>query len=144
MKILLIDDDTIDRMNARRNLQGSEHDIEVTESSTAEAGLQLALNQHFDLILLDYQLPTMTGLEFLITLRSSSKHTTPVVMLSHSNDDELARNCIEKGAQDFITKSELTSSRLQRAILHAREGIKLSWNCATVASNCGAWPRSTH
>ena len=125
MKILLVDDDTIDRMNARRNLQLSEYTIEVTEASSAETGLELALNQQFDLILLDYQLPTMTGLEFLISLRGSAPNTTPVVMLSHTNNDDLALNCIEKGAQDFIAKSEVTASRLLRAILHAQERHKI-------------------
>jgi len=125
LKLLLIDDDTIDRMNAKRSLQQPGLNIEIIETASAQAGLELALQQNFDLILLDYQLPGMTGLEFLITLRNTAAHHTPVVMLSHSNDDELALNCIEKGAQDFITKSEVTASRLMRAILHARERYKI-------------------
>ncbi|OUS09654.1 GGDEF domain-containing response regulator [Gammaproteobacteria bacterium 54_18_T64] len=125
MKLLLIDDDTIDRMNAKRSLQQPELNIEVTETASAEEGLELALQEDFDLILLDYQLPTMNGLEFLISLRNAASHHTPVVMLSHSNDDELALKCIEKGAQDFISKSEVTASRLMRAILHARERYKI-------------------
>jgi len=125
LKLLLIDDDTIDRMNAKRSLQQPGLSTEITETASAEEGLKLALNQHYDLILLDYQLPTMNGLEFLITLRSTDTKHTPVVMLSHSDDDELAISCIEKGAQDFITKSEVTASRLMRAILHAQERHKI-------------------
>jgi len=112
-------------MNAKRSLQQPGLNIEIIETASAQAGLELALQKNFDLILLDYQLPGMTGLEFLITLRNTAAHHTPVVMLSHSNDDELALNCIEKGAQDFITKSEVTASRLMRAILHARERYKI-------------------
>ncbi len=125
MKLLLVDDDTVDRMNTKRNLQQPGQTIEVVEVSSAEAGLALALERQFDLILLDYHLPTMTGLEFLISLRGSAASSTPVVMLSHSSDDELAIKCIEKGAQDFIIKGEVTASRLMRAILHARERYKI-------------------
>jgi len=67
----------------------------------------------------------MNGLEFLITLRAGSNCNTPVVILSHSNDDALAIRCIEKGAQDFINKSEVTASRLIRSIMHASERHKI-------------------
>ena len=125
MKLLIIDDDVVDRMNTMRNLQRPGQTIEVTEASSAEAGLALALGTSFDLLLLDYQLPTMTGLELLISLRSPPTNNTPVVMLSHTNDEELALKCIEHGAQDFIVKSEVTAPRLMRAISHARERHKI-------------------
>ncbi|MBL4621729.1 MAG: EAL domain-containing protein [Immundisolibacteraceae bacterium] len=125
MKLLIIDDDVVDRMNTMRNLQRPGQTIEVTEASSAEAGLALALETSFDLLLLDYQLPTMTGLELLISLRSPPTNNTPVVMLSHTNDEELALKCIEHGAQDFIVKSEVTAPRLMRAISHARERHKI-------------------
>jgi len=125
MKLLLIDDDKIDRMNAKRNLKQSGHAIEITEASSAQEGLELSQNENFDLILLDYQLPTMTGLELLVLLRKGSKNSTAVVMLSHSEDEELALRCLESGAQDFITKAEVTASRLIRSILHAKERFRI-------------------
>ncbi len=125
MKLLLIDDDTIDRMNAKRTLSQTGHSIQVVEASTAEQGLELAQANHFDLILLDYQLPTMNGLEVLRLLLQSSINTTAVVMLSHTDDDELALKCLHAGAQDFITKAEVTVSRLLRAIMHARERFRI-------------------
>ena len=67
----------------------------------------------------------MNGLAVLKLLRQSSLNNTAVVMLSHSNDEELALECIEAGAQDFISKSEVTASRLMRAILHAKERNKI-------------------
>lgn len=125
MKLLLIDDDTIDRMNAKRALTRTGDSVVVIEACTAEEGLQLSQAHHFDLILLDYQLPTMSGLELLKQLQANPGYTPPVVMLSHSNDESLALECIEEGAQDFITKSEVTSSRLIRAISHAKERYRI-------------------
>jgi len=125
MNLLLIDDDTVDRMNTIRSLKKSPQQTEVTEANSVEDGLKKALDQQFDLILLDYQLPTMNGLRLLKSLRQTTRKNTPVVMLSHSNDEKIALECIEAGAQDFIPKSEITASRLMRAILHAKERNKI-------------------
>lgn len=125
MNLLLIDDDAIDRINTKRALKQSGHPIEVIETSQAEEGLKLAEQHTFDLILLDYRLPGMTGLEMLKVLRNSTPQPPAVVMLSHSEDEDLAIECIEAGAQDFVPKSEVTASRLIRAILHAKERNKI-------------------
>ena len=125
MKLLLVDDDTVDRIAAKRTLDQSTRNIVVIEADTAETGLAFALQSSFDLILLDYQLPTMTGVEFLNTLRASAGNNTPVVMLSHSSDEHVALECIEAGAQDFITKKEVTVSRLLRAIVHSSKRHKI-------------------
>ncbi len=125
MKLLLIDDDTVDRMNTRRSLARSKHPMDVTEASSASEGLKLVNDNRFDLILLDYQLPSMNGLELLKLFRQPPRNNAAVVMLSHRDDEQLALKCIDAGAQDFITKSEITASRLVRAILHAKERSKI-------------------
>jgi diguanylate cyclase (GGDEF)-like protein len=125
LKILLIDDDKLDRMNTIRLLSKSDWKIEVVEAFQPEHGLELAKQDNFDLILLDYQLPTMTGLEVLSELRSDVEHQAAVVMLSHSDDVELAKKCIKAGAQDFIIKQDVTQSRLSRAIIHSQERFRI-------------------
>jgi diguanylate cyclase (GGDEF)-like protein len=125
MKLLLIDDDKIDRMNTQRTLKKSGRELQFIEANTAEQGLILAQSQHFDLILLDYQLPTMSGLELLKRLYSSTTTSVAVIMLSHSDDEDLALKCFEAGAQDFVVKNEVTTSRLLRAILHAKDRFKI-------------------
>lgn len=122
MKILLIDDDTVDRIAIARTLKNTDLPISVIEEAqTADEGLIRALEQVFDIILLDYQLPPTTGLELLIALRANANFATSIVMLSHSNDEELALKCIEAGAQDFVMKSEISAMRLRRAVLIATE-----------------------
>lgn len=125
MKILLIDDDTIDRMNAIRNLKHSGLAFDVTEADTAKKGLELATVDQFDVVLLDFSLPDMDGLEVLTLLQGVWIKSTAIIMLSHSSDEGLALKCIEAGAQDFIVKSEVSSVRLKRAILQAQERFKL-------------------
>ncbi|KGY09979.1 GGDEF domain-containing response regulator [Vibrio sinaloensis] len=122
MKILIIDDDTIDRLAIIRTLKNTDLPISVIEEAqTADEGLVKALDQSFDIILLDYQLPPTTGLELLIALKSNPSFASSIVILSHSNDEDLALKCIEAGAQDFVMKNEVSALRLRRAVLIATE-----------------------
>ncbi len=125
MNLLIIDDDTVDRMNSIRNIKKTGITVNVVEAASAEKGISIARKNTFDIILLDYRLPDMDGLKALKDLRKNTTSNTATVMLSHSNDEALAIACIEAGAQDFILKSEVSSSRLKRAILHAQERFKL-------------------
>jgi len=125
MNLLLIDDDKVDRINTIRTLHRSNYSLDIMEASSAEEGLNLAQSNTFDVILLDYQLPSMTGLDLLKVFRNFPTNSTAVVMLSYSDDESLAIDCLEAGAQDFICKSEVTVSRLMRAILHSRERYRI-------------------
>jgi carbon storage regulator CsrA len=60
----------------------------------------------FDLILLDMYLPRMTGLDLLLKIRTDPLlYLTPVVMLSCSDDDALTANCLDAGANAFVSKA---------------------------------------
>ena len=126
MKVLIIDDDTVDTLSIVRTLKNTDLPLAVIETAdTGAKGLKLALQQQFDVILLDYQLPSTDGFELLIELRAKNDFSTSIVMLSHNDDEEIALKCIESGAQDFIMKSEVTAVRLRRAIVIASERHQL-------------------
>ncbi|MEH6496622.1 MAG: response regulator, partial [Pseudomonas marincola] len=65
LNLLLIDDDAIDRQNTKRVLRRSGHSIDIIEATSAEEGIQFQREKSFDIILLDYHLPTMSGLDVL-------------------------------------------------------------------------------
>ena len=122
MNILIVDDDSIDRMSAIRTLKKSDLPIKnIDQVDNAEQAIQLASENHYDVILLDYQIPPVNGIEILREIRGLNDFSTAIIMLSHSHDENLALSCIEAGAQDFIMKSEVTSIRLKRAILISSE-----------------------
>ncbi|MEJ2044918.1 MAG: EAL domain-containing protein [Reinekea sp.] len=122
MDILLIDDDAVDRMSAIRTLRESELVLgQIDQAQTAEDGIQMASLKRYGMILLDYQIPPFNGIEVLREIRGGNDYSTAIVMLSHSNDEDLALSCIEAGAQDFVMKSEVTATRLKRAILISAE-----------------------
>ncbi|RUO50620.1 GGDEF domain-containing response regulator [Pseudidiomarina aquimaris] len=126
MNVLIIDDDTVDRLATKKVLKDSELRVKkVTEATTANEGLEHAKNGDYDLILLDYQLPPTNGIEVLRELRGTNDSSAAMVMISHSNDEELAVRCIEAGAQDFLMKGEVTAARLKRSVLLATERYEL-------------------
>ncbi|WP_417689405.1 EAL domain-containing protein [Pseudidiomarina sp.] len=126
MNVLIIDDDIVDRLATKKVLKDSELSVKsVTEATTATEGLQHAKRGDYDLVLLDYQLPPTNGIEVLRELRGTCDFGAAMVMISHSNDEELAVRCIEAGAQDFLMKGEVTAARLKRSVLLARERFEL-------------------
>ena len=125
MNLLLIDDDEVDRAAVLRALRKSLVDCEIAQASTAAHGLTLAAEQQFDAILLDYRLPDMDGLAVLRALRGEKFEHVAVVMLSRIEDDGLAEQCLEMGAQDFLLKDEVNGRRLSRAVRHARQRFSI-------------------
>ncbi|MGW7674833.1 putative bifunctional diguanylate cyclase/phosphodiesterase [Shewanella sp. S23-S33] len=121
MDLLLIDDDEVDRTAIIRALRQSKLTFNVVEANCAFDGLNLALERHFDGILLDYLLPDANGLEVLIKLNAMTQDQTVVVMLSRYENEKLAQRCIELGAQDFLLKDEVNSRILTRAIRYAKQ-----------------------
>ncbi|MGL5488733.1 MAG: putative bifunctional diguanylate cyclase/phosphodiesterase, partial [Shewanella sp.] len=126
MDLLLIDDDEVDRTAIIRALRQSKLAFNVVEANCAFDGLNLALQRHFDGILLDYLLPDANGLEVLIKLNSMTQEQTVVVMLSRYEDEKLAQRCIELGAQDFLLKDEVNSRILCRSIRYAKQRASMA------------------
>ncbi|MBY0407129.1 MAG: response regulator, partial [Rickettsiales bacterium] len=70
---------------------------------SAEEGLAKLNQTHYDLVLLDYHLPGMNGIELLNQLVPIT-HYPPVILLTSSGDERLALQALEKGAADYAVK----------------------------------------
>lgn len=121
MNILIVDDDQVDRESIKRSLKRPDYSSQVQEVESVDAALAIIKHQHFDVILLDYNLPQRNGIELLLELQGDSTiDNTAIIMMSSNEEDELALECIRAGAQDFLTKTEISAFRLTRAIINAR------------------------
>ena len=121
MKILLVDDDYVDREQIKRVLHSEDTTHEFIEAESIDDGLTHFKNDIFDLVLLDYRIPPKDGMTLLRELRALPiNQSAAIVMLSHSEDMHLSQECIKNGAQDFLVKGNITAAALKRAILHAR------------------------
>lgn len=126
MNILIVDDDIVDRESIKRTLGRSTTQFNFVETESVDEALAALLEQKFDAILLDYRMPKRDGIELLLELRNASLDiSVAVIMLSNSEETELALECVRAGAQDFLLKSEVSTSRLNRAIVQAQVRFEL-------------------
>ncbi|MCW8889766.1 MAG: EAL domain-containing protein [Sedimenticola sp.] len=116
MRLLIIDDDELDRMAIRRALRGESSLEEIIEAENAAQAIELLSRQAYDIVLLDNSLPDITGFDLLSQLPEHIFHDTSIIMVSGDEDINLATQCLEAGAEDFLLKSEVTNRRLMLAI----------------------------
>ncbi len=101
MKILLVEDDrSISRFIAK-GLKEKGYVVDV--SPDGEEGLQLMLNQSYDLVILDILLPGLNGYEILKAMRDR-KVGTPVICLTAKGEQEDIVQGLELGADDYLVK----------------------------------------
>jgi diguanylate cyclase (GGDEF)-like protein len=126
VNILIVDDDIVDRESIKRTLNQSTTHFNFAETESVDEALTTLSDKKFDAILLDYRMPKRDGIELLLELKNASMDVSvAVIMLSNSEETELALECVRAGAQDFLLKSEVTTSRLQRAIVQAQARFEL-------------------
>jgi signal transduction histidine kinase/DNA-binding NarL/FixJ family response regulator len=114
--VLILDDCATDREAYRRYLVADDRRMyQIVESESAEEGLALCQRHHFDGILLDFRLPDMSGLEFLGQLKQLQDDIA-VIMLTAYGDEALAVQAIKGGAQDYLTKQQLSPEILRQTL----------------------------
>lgn len=119
-RILLIDDDQVDRALVRRALSMSELTFDLTEATDGGDGLAKSEERRFDCVLLDYRLPDIDAFEMLSGLLGSVNGNNTVLILTGETDPELPARLIRAGALDYLAKADVTPSSLVRSIRYAR------------------------
>ena len=126
LRLLVVDDEEAARYGIRRALEAFGH--EISEAESAETARALMAGRKFDLLLLDVNLPGISGLEFLNELQTESeakKTEAPLVIIITAHGSErLAVQAVKSGAYDYISKPfELDDLRL--VVKNAFETIQL-------------------
>lgn len=115
-KILIIEDDISIAELERDYLELN--DFKCTIAEQGMAGLGKALNEDFELIIIDIMLPEMDGFEVLSKLRE--KKQTPVIMLSARNGDIDKIKGLGLGADDYMTKPFSPNELVARVKAHIK------------------------
>ena len=118
-KVLCIEDEHFIGELYARALTKAGYDIVVEPDGLK--GLQLAQSNQFDIILLDLMIPTMTGTEILLKLRDTAE--TPqlrakIIITTNLEQRDEVRNEIEKQADGYIVKAEITPRELVEFLSH--------------------------
>lgn len=127
MKILIVDDDEIDIAIVKRALTSSlQNNYQVQYADSVANGLAMIDTESFDIILLDYHMPEVNGIEMIIEIRSRPNlGNTAIIVISAAQGSSIALNCIEAGAQDFIPKSDVSYIKLHQAIIHSTKRFEM-------------------
>ncbi len=102
MKILLVEDDSDQALLATESFEEYLEDAEITVCETGSEMLEMDLAE-FDVILLDYSLSDMTGLDVLNELED--REHGPVIMVTAEEVLEIAVESLKRGADEFIIKT---------------------------------------
>jgi len=101
-RILHIEDSETDAYIVKRAFRDHK-DVSITWATTGAQGVQKALEEDHDLILLDYALPDMTGLEVLLQL-TDKRPDTPVILVSGFGSEYVAARGLQVGAIGYVNK----------------------------------------
>ncbi len=102
-KILIIEDEAAIRRVLKKIISEENEGYEVAEASDGLGGLEMILNNDYDLILCDIKMPKMDGVEVLEKVKKV-KPEIPIVMISGHGDLDTAVNTMRLGAFDYISK----------------------------------------
>ncbi|MEH2208518.1 MAG: PAS domain S-box protein [Nostoc sp.] len=125
--VFFVEDSAEDRALYRRFLERDDrYTYDIYEFESGNKALQACQAKIPDVILLDYRLPDLDGLEFLTQLqRQTSNSPIAVILLTGQGDETIAVQAIKSGAQDYLVKGKLTSDNLRRAVHGAIEQMQL-------------------
>src|SRR2546421_3487937 len=125
-RLLIVDEDAAARVGMRRALENFA--CEISEADSAEGAHALMQNSSFDLLLLDVNLPGLSGLDFLSQLQSvaeSSKTEAPhVIIITAHGSERLAVQAVKSGAYDYLSKP-FEGDDLRLVVKNALENVQL-------------------
>ena len=119
---MIVDDEEAARYGMRRAL--STFGYNITEAGSAEAARALLKQSETDLLLLDVNLPGLSGLDFLRELKTANGNAPLVIIVTAHGSERMAVEAVKAGAHDYISKPfELDDLRL--VVKNAAETIQL-------------------
>lgn len=119
MKILLVEDNPVDRMFVTHSLRDiADFHCELVSCGSLGQALEHLTQTTFDVILLDLWLPDSEGMDTCSSIVSTVRGT-PVVVMTGTDDRALASEAIRSGAQDYLVKGAFPGSAIARVLQYA-------------------------
>ena len=104
IKVLHVDDEEHCLELTREIMALYDKDLEIKSFTSPGKVIEKVKQNEPDLIISDYKMPEMNGIEFTKKLREHS--TVPVIIYTGSDDESIAQEAFEAGVDDYVTKSD--------------------------------------
>ncbi|WP_239613790.1 response regulator transcription factor [Cohnella mopanensis] len=119
LRVLIVDDEPIYRLALRELIRWDDYECEIVgEASNGQDALRMIAPLRIDLVIVDIQMPILSGIEFLKKLRDSEEgRKVAVVILSAYSQYEYVRQAFVYGAYDYIIKEDLNAEHVGEVIL---------------------------
>jgi adenylate cyclase len=102
-RVLVVDDDRVNRMLLTRSLEQEGHEVRCAENGVE--ALELLRENPCDVVLLDIVMPQLDGVSVLERIKADpATHDLPVIMISGVDETDSVVRCIEIGADDYLPK----------------------------------------
>ncbi len=104
-QVVIVDDETTGRSILERVIQRVDEDLHILGFETARGALQWLQGHRVDLVITDYRMPDLDGIEFIRRLRElECCQTVPVMMITVVTDRQVRIEALEAGATSFLTR----------------------------------------
>lgn len=122
LRLMYIEDNPadVDLLIETLDLERKAGQIALVHENRLETGLERLANETFHALLLDLNLPDSQALETIWRVRQVAPDV-PILAMTGLNDDQLALQAVQAGAQDYLVKGEMNPALLERAIRYAIE-----------------------
>ncbi|TAE59777.1 MAG: response regulator [Nostocales cyanobacterium] len=119
-KVLIVEDSLADFELYQRFLQKDElYRYTILYAETAEEGLEIFVNDNPDIVLVDFSLPDMDGIELIAAMQKVEKSKEiPIMMMTGQGNEAIALAAMKKNIQDYLIKGELNYHNFINAIYH--------------------------
>lgn len=119
LRLLVVDDDDVDRERVRRMLLQSDPKTVIAEACGPTDTMEILKNQTFDCMIIDYRLGPLTGLDLLDQIKAVAPQFCATIMVTGLGDEEIAGAAVRAGISDYLTKNQLNNVRLMHSIMGA-------------------------
>lgn len=141
VNVLVVDDASFIRDLIKKCLRSAFPGIGIEEAANGRRAQQQLASQQFDLVLCDWEMPEMSGLELLVWFREQANHTdTPFIMVTSRGDKENVIQAIQAGVSDYVGKpftNEQLVTKVKKALGPRRLAALQSAASPTLSTGTG-------
>jgi serine/threonine protein kinase len=121
ISVLVIEDSKTDMIFTIETLRRSNQSLKIYQAASLAEGIEVFHEFRIDLVLLDLTLPDSNGIETVRRFREAARGV-PLVVLSGRSEAEVGDACRQAGANEFLSKSDMTVHKIERIIFitHSR------------------------